>query len=258
MSLDAALQFLSDRVRPRAGELDQSLEALRNGLADMGRNGLLGLRVPKEFGGKGFGTIEFRRFQEASARARGALAFLESQHQSACSLIARSTNDSLRARLLPLLARGEATSAIAFSHLRRAGPPLVQATPAPGGYHLRGRLPWVTGWGIFTLCLTAAPLPDGRILFAVHPLAPSATMTASPPLALAAMEVTQTVTVEVHDHFIPESDVVDLHPPTWIQENDRIAVVLQSPLALGCAQAGIDVLRDEAVKRSSAVMAGAA
>jgi len=83
-------------------------------------------------------------------------------------------------------------------------------------------------------------------------------MTASAPLDLAAMAVTQTVTIDVHDHFIPESDVVDLHPPTWIQENDRIAVVLQSPLALGCAQAGIDVLRDEAAKRNSAVMAGAA
>ena len=258
MSLDAALQFLSEHVRPRAGELDQSLEALRDALADMGRNGLLGLRVPKEFGGKGFGSIEFRRFQEASARASGALAFLESQHQSACSLVARSSNEPLRARLLPLLARGEATSAIAFSHLRRAGAPLVQAIPAPGGYRLRGRLPWVTGWGIFTLCVTAAPLADGRILFALHPLATSPTMTASPPLDLAAMAVTQTVTVDVQDHFVPESDVVDLHPPTWIQENDRIAVVLQSPLALGCAQAGIDVLRDEAAKRNSAMMFGAA
>src|SRR5690349_13267820 len=149
MSFDAALQFLSDRVRPRAGELDQDPDALRDALADMGRQGLLGLRVPGEYGGKGFGSIEFRRFQEASARASGALAFLESQHQSACGIIARSSNELLRARLLPNLARGKATSAIAFSHLRRAGPPLVQAVPVPGGYHLRGRLPWVTGWGIF-------------------------------------------------------------------------------------------------------------
>jgi alkylation response protein AidB-like acyl-CoA dehydrogenase len=258
MSLDAALQFLSDRVRPTADELDQNLDALRDALGDMGRHGLLGLRVPRDHGGLGFGSIEFRRFQEASARASGALAFLESQHQSACSLVARSSNEPLRARLLPKLARGEETSAIAFSHLRRAGPPLVQATAVPGGYQLRGRLPWVTGWGIFTLCVTAAPLTDGRILFAVHPLATSATMTASPPLALAAMGVTQTVTVDVQDHFVPESDVVDLHPPTWIQENDRIAVVLQSPLALGCAQAGIDVLRDEAAKRKNGGMAEAA
>jgi outer membrane murein-binding lipoprotein Lpp len=54
------------------------------------------------------------------------------------------------------------------------------------------------------------------------------------------------------------ADVVEIHPATWIQENDRIAVALQSPLALGCAQAGIDVIRDEAAKRSSATMTAAA
>src|SRR5213078_2367746 len=181
MTPSAAQQFLQDWVRPRAGTLDQDVGALREGLAELGRRGLLGLRVPAENGGLGYSSFDFRRFQEASARASGALAFLESQHQSACSLLARCSNAPLRARLLPLLARGEQTSAIAFSHLRRKGPPLVTATPAPGGYRLDGRLPWVTGWGLFTLCVTAAPLADGRVLFAVHALAGSTTMKASPP-----------------------------------------------------------------------------
>jgi hypothetical protein len=72
------------------------------------------------------------------------------------------------------------------------------------------------------------------------------------------MTVTQTVTVEVRGFFIPESDVLDLHAATWIQENDRIAIALQSPLALGCAQAGIDVLRDEAETRGHDGMRAAA
>ena len=258
MSLSTALEFLSTRVKPRADALDQDVDALREALVEFGRRGLLGLRVPTEYGGQGFSPLDFRRFQEASARASGALAFLESQHQSACSLVARCSNEPLRERLLPRLARGKETSAIAFSHLRRSGPPLVTAAPAAGGYRLEGRLPWVTGWGLFTLCVTAAPLPDGRILFAVHSLADGETMHASPPLELAAMSVTQTVTVDVHGLFVPEGDVLDLHPSTWIQENDRIAVALQSPLALGCAQAGIDVIREEAEKRSSAVMTAAA
>src|SRR5436190_24313426 len=120
-------------VRPRAGVLDQDLAALREALAEMGRQGLLRLRVPIEYGGLLLSPLDFRRFQEASARASGALAFLESQHQSACSLLARSSNEALRARLLPKFARGEETSAIAFSHLRRPGPPLVSAASAPGG-----------------------------------------------------------------------------------------------------------------------------
>jgi alkylation response protein AidB-like acyl-CoA dehydrogenase len=253
-----ALDFLAEWVRPRAGELDQNLDSLREALAEMGRRGLLGLRVPRAYGGLELPPLEFRRFQEASARASGALAFLESQHQSACSLIARSESEPLRARLLPPLARGELSSAIAFSHLRRSGPPALRAAPVQGGYRLDGHLPWVTGWGLFTLCLTAATLPDDRVLFAVHPLVASATTRPSPPMALAAMTVTQTVAIDLENLIIPESDVVDIHPATWIKENDKIAIALQSPLALGCAQAAIDVLREEAVKKKSASMKAAA
>lgn len=256
--LDDARTFLAGWVRPRAEAIDQELPALREALAELGRRGYLGLRIPREFGGLEFGPIEFRRFQEASARASGALAFVESQHQSACGLLVRSPNAALRARVLPRLARGEDSSAIAFSHLRRSGPPALTATPASGGYRLDGRLPWVTGWGLFTHCATAAVLPDARILFAFHPLAASSSLAPSAPLELAAMAVTQTVEVEVKGLFIPKTDVIDLHPATWIQENDRIAVALQSPLALGCAGAAVDVLRDEAGRKNRPAMLSAA
>jgi alkylation response protein AidB-like acyl-CoA dehydrogenase len=235
--------FFADWVRPRAGRIDEDPEALREALAEMGRRGLLGLRVPREHGGLGLEPLAFRRLQEACARASGALAFLESQHQSACGLLARSPNAGLRARLLPRFARGEASSAIAFSHLRRPGAPAVVATPTPGGWRLDGRLPWVTGWGFFTHCSTAAIAPDGRVLFAVHPLAASDALCPSEPLRLAAMEVTCTVEIELRGLPVPEADVVELHPASWIRENDRLAPALQSPLALGCAQAGVDVLR---------------
>ncbi len=250
--------FLHDRIRPRAGEIDRDVAALREALDEMGRLGLLGLRVPVEFGGKGLEPVAFRRFQEESARCSGALAFLESQHQSACGLVARGANAALKARLLPKLARGELRSGIAFSHLRRAGPPALTAAPAPGGYRLDGTLSWVTGWGIFETCVSAGTLPDGRTIFVTHGLAESGHLHASPPLDLLAMAVTQTVMVEVKGLFVPEEDVVDIHPASWIRENDRFAIALQSPLALGCAQAGIDAVREEAGRRGDAGMAAAA
>ncbi len=237
--------FLHEWVRPRAGAIDRDVAALREALAEMGRRGLLGARIPSEFGGMALEPAAFRRFQEEVARASGALAFLESQHQSACSLIARGTNASLKGRLLPRMARGEVRSGIAFSHLRRAGPPALAAIPVDGGYRLDGHLSWVTGWGLFEICVTAGALPDGRTIFVTHALAESPNLHASPPMDLAAMAVTQTPSVEVRGLVVPEADVVDLHPSSWIQENDRIAVALQSPLILGCARAAIDVMRDE-------------
>lgn len=256
--LDETREFLLNWVRPRAQAIDQDLSALREALAELGRRGYLGLRIPREFGGLELGPLDFRRFQEASARASGALAFVESQHQSACGLVVRSPNAALRSRLLPQLARGTESSAIAFSHLRRSGPPALTAVPVPGGYRLDGRLPWVTGWGLFTHCVTAAVLPDRRVLFAYHPLTESAAKTPSKPLDLAAMAVTQTVEVDVRELRIPEADVVEIHPPTWIQENDRIAVALQSPLALGCAGAAVDVIQAEAAKKGRPALVDAA
>lgn len=237
--------FLRCWVRPRAGTIDRDVPALREALGEMGRRGLLGVRIPVEFGGRGLEPAAFRRFQEEVARCSGALAFLESQHQSACSLIARGANAALKERLLPRMARGEVRSGIAFSHLRRAGPPALAATPADGGYRLDGNLTWVTGWGLFEKCVTAGTLPDGRTIFVCHDLAESANLHASPPMDLAAMAVTQTVSVEVRGLVVPEEDVVDLHSSSWIRENDRIAVALQSPLILGCARAAIDVVREE-------------
>lgn len=255
---DDARRFLTDWVRPRAGAIDRDLDALKGALAEFGRRGFLGLRIPREFDGLEIDPISFRRFQEASARASGALAFLESQHQSACGLIVRGPNMGLKARVLPQLARGDMSAAIAFSHLRKSGDPALRATPIAGGYRLDGRLPWVTGWGLFTHCVTAATLPDARVLFAWHPLAASASLVPSKPLDLAAMAVTQTVAIEVHGLVIPEADVVDVHAATWIQENDKIAVALQSPLALGCAGAAVDVLRAEAASKSNPAMTAAA
>ncbi|MBV8880242.1 MAG: acyl-CoA dehydrogenase family protein [Planctomycetaceae bacterium] len=256
--LDEARDFLSAWIAPRAAAIDQDLAALREALAEFGRRGFLGLRIPREFGGLDLSPLDFRRFQEASARASGAFAFLESQHQSACGLIVRGSNRALQERVLPKLARGSESAGIAFSHLRKTGDPALRATPVPGGYRLDGHLPWVTGWGLFSHGVTAATLPDGRVLFAWHPLEASESLRPSAPLALAAMGVTQTVAVEVRGLAIADQDVVEQHPATWIQENDRIAVALQSPLALGCAGAAVDVLRAEAGKKHNPAISAAA
>jgi alkylation response protein AidB-like acyl-CoA dehydrogenase len=250
--------FLREWVRPRAGEIDRDVGALREALEEMARRGLLGLRVPAQFGGRGLDERSFRRFQEASARASGALAFLESQHQSACALMVRAENAPLRGRLLPLLARGELKAGIAFSQLRRAGGPALRALPAPGGFRLEGALPWVTGWGLFAKCVTAATIPDGRTLFVLHDLAESPALRASGVLRLAAVEVAQTVSLELRGLFVPESDVLAFRPGTWIEENDRVSAALQSPLALGCAQAAIDIMEDEALRKESAAIRKAA
>ena len=243
--------FFREWVKPRAGSIDRDLGGLKEALEEMARRGYLGLKVPPEAGGRGFSGAEFRKFQQTVARASGALAFLESQHQSACAFLAQSENKPLREKFLRRMGTGEVKVGIAFSQLRRTGEPALKVSPREGEYVLDGKLPWVTGWGIFDRCVTAGTLEDGKTIFLMHELREGPHLKASAILSLAAVEVAQTVSLEVTGLVVPEDDVLYVRPGTWIQENDKGKPALQSPLALGCAQAGIDVMRGEAEKKGS-------
>ena len=48
---------------------------------------------------------------------------------------------------------------------------------------------------------------------------------------------------------------MDVRPPGWIQNNDQINVTLQGHFALGCAQAGIDIVAANFEKRGHAFLA---
>ncbi|HWA82309.1 MAG TPA: acyl-CoA dehydrogenase family protein, partial [Fimbriimonadaceae bacterium] len=165
--LEAAEAFLSGEVGPKAQEIDRDPEALRWALRGLCERNLMALRRPAEYGGPGIGEEAFRHFQESCARYSGALSFLQTQHQSAGSMIAKSPNIALREAYLPAMGNGEKLVGIGFSQLRRGGPPIMRATLTDGGYVLEGHVPWVTGFGFYPEFLVGAALPDGRAVFAV-------------------------------------------------------------------------------------------
>lgn len=241
--------FLHNRVAPLAGELDISYEKLREMVDEMARRGLLGLRVPKEYGGAGLSQTEFRRFQEEVARVSGILAFVQTQHQSACNFVSQSSNEALKKRFLPDLASGKHKSGIAFSQLRRKGSPLMRAEKVEGGYVLSGKCPWITGWGLFDKCVTAAELSSGESVWCLTDLRESEHFKPSDVMKLATFEASQTISAEVKDLFVEDGLVLYHRPEGWIHQSDALNVALQSPFALGCAQAGLDVLKNAFDKR---------
>ena len=170
--LESAVRYLREEVAPRAQEIDHDTEALRRALGGLCDRGLMALRRPEAYGGPGVSEGTFRRFQQEVARVSGALAFLQTQHQGAVGMIASSENTALKDEYLPRVANGERLVGVGFSQLRRAGPPVMRAEEAGGGYVLDGHVPWVTGWSLYPEFLVGASLPDGRALFAVVPLSP--------------------------------------------------------------------------------------
>lgn len=243
--LETAISYLQQDVAPRAAEIDRDRVALGQALAGLGDRGLLALPVTAN-------EEAFRYFQEAIARYSGALAFLQTQHQSAAAMLSRSPNEALQREYLPHLANGSRLVGVGFSHLRRHPSP-VRAVPTEGGYLVDGEVPWVTGWGFFSEFIVGAALPDGRSVFGVVPLSEiEGKIVLSPPMQLAAMTSTQTVTAQLECWFLPHARVVMFKPPGWLEEHSRKNVLNHSFAALGCARAGLDVLLEVGRNRQQA------
>ena len=258
VTLPTALDFLRDEVAPRAAELDRSPDALNEIVRDAGRAGLLALKLPPEWGGPGLTDDEFRLFQEECARASGAFAFLQTQHQSAGTLLLRHGSEEIRRATLPHMSGGERLIGVGFSGLRREGPPVARLEPVAGGYRAYGSVPWITGYGIFGEFLLGATLPSGESLFALAPLSNGPGRSVEGPMRLAAMETAGTVAMTLDGLFLPEESVAFVKPGSWVRDNDLFNIALQSQFAFGCAWGGVDVVRAAARTPAKAFLAYAA
>lgn len=247
--LEPVIEFLRQQVRPKAELLDRDPEALRGCLLELGAFGVLALKRPMAYGGPEISEAEFRYFQEEVARASGALAFLQTQHQSAVSLLSKGSNEALKREILPRTHDGSLLIGVGFSQLRRSGDPLLKATKTDGGFKISGHVPWSTGAGIFDLCMIGVALSSGESLFGMIPFTSQPGIAISPPMRLAAMESAQTVTLDLAEWFMPDDQVVSIKAGNWIHKNDLINIVLQGFFAIGCAKAGLDIAQDAISKK---------
>ena len=233
------LQWPRRHVAPVARLLDHDPAALERVLQQGAADGILGLQAPRSLGGQGLSRPDFTRWTIEAARASGTFAFLQTQHQSAVRLL--STVDSPTRRHVPALAAGALRCGISFGWLRRTGPPMVTATRVHGGYRIEGQVPWFTGHGFFHHCVSAARLPDQRIVFAFHRVDGPGSR-ASTPMATAAFAAARTVSIEL-TQTIPDEDIVAVFPPDWLQRSDPGRVVSQGALIVGTARAALDLLQ---------------
>lgn len=256
--LDITASYLKESVAPLSSQIDTNPELLKQALTGMGNLSLLALQIPKVWGGAEVTETTYRKFQQLVARYSGALAFLQTQHQSAAGFLINSENQYLKEKYLPYMANGENLVGVGFSQLRRKGDPLVKAIPISGGYQLTGKVPWITGYGFFQDFIIGATLPDGKEIYGIIPFtqtlqnnipalvvgakAPSSQITFSEPMELAGMASTNTVTAIITDWFLPEAEVISIRKAGSIHENDKKNILNHVFFALGCARAGLDIL----------------
>ncbi|MEL7051155.1 MAG: acyl-CoA dehydrogenase family protein [Cyanobacteria bacterium J06588_5] len=262
--LDEIDSYLRSEIKPKANLLDHDSVALFEAFKALGLSGWLTPKISEALGGLGFSTGEYQQFQGTMARYSGALAFLQTQHQSAASLLASSDNEALKQTYIADMAKGVKQVGVGFSHLRRPSAPL-KANAVEGGYLLNGVVPWVTGEGLFTHFVGAAVLAEetkdraaGSAIFGLLPLTSRTTgqttnqisrIITKVPMQLSGLAATRTVEVEMKDWFLPKQDVLGMKAPGWIHGRDRANPLSPLGLIFGCSQAGIDVLTEALERR---------
>ncbi len=196
----------------------------------------MGLLVPRSHGGSEAPRAVARATFETLAGACGSTFFAWVQHHAPVRLLASSPNRALADRVLPGLAAGELQGAVAFAHLRRPGPPAVTATPVPGGgWELHGTAPWLTAWGLADVVAVAGLSPGGEVVFGLLEARDGRGVRASPPMALAAMEATATVSLELDHVALDDADVISVVPLRRWRALDRAATSQPNPAVFGLA-----------------------
>jgi len=179
MSLTAEQRDLRDAVR---GLLARTApDSLWPRLCEVG---VAGLAVPERYGGAGAGPAETGVVMEELGRDLTCSPMLGSAVLAAQALLASGDDDAC-ARLLPALAAGSATAALAWT--TRAGrwdPGEVacRARRAGGGWELSGEAHYVLDGQDAGVLLAAARGPSGIGLFEVEPGQDGVRRTASPAL----------------------------------------------------------------------------
>ena len=162
-----AQRLADELLRPSAEQVDRTAVP-RSHLDAWAAEGLLGLAGPRAYGGAQAAPAVQREVAAVMAGACGSTWFVATQHTLPVTALAASPNEALRERRLAALCTGEVLAGVAFSHLRRPGPPAVLATRVDGGWRFDGAVSWMTGWGLCDVLLLAGRTDGDEVVFVLR------------------------------------------------------------------------------------------
>jgi isovaleryl-CoA dehydrogenase len=140
--------FATDRLAPRAEEIDRSNQFPRDLWPALGELGLLGITVEPEWGGAGLGYLAHVVAVEEVSRASGAIGLSYGAHSNLCvNQIRRWATDEQKRRYLPKLVSGEHLGALAMSESGAGSDVMGMRTRAErrgDHYVLNGTKMWIT------------------------------------------------------------------------------------------------------------------
>lgn len=164
MMVEAVRDFARAELTARDAEWDRSETSCCTELGQLYEMGLMGMRVPEQFGGLDLPTACYAHIIRELAYASPSVAVTISVHSMVCEVIDQFTSDAVRQEILPQLIEPGNLSAFAISEPDAGSDPSSAKTRAEqtdGGYRLNGAKMWVTNGVSGRWFVVLARLNDG-------------------------------------------------------------------------------------------------
>ena len=168
--------FAAETVAPHAASIDDHGEFPRDILKSLATEGLLGVTIPKPWGGAGLDYVSYALAVEELARASAVVAVIASVNNSlVAEPLAKFGTDRQKERWLRRLASGDSMGAFALSEENAGSDAANQQTTArldDQGYVLNGRKVWVANAEaadvliVFAVSQPSGQTPAGRAISA--------------------------------------------------------------------------------------------
>ena len=215
----------------------------------LARRGTLAAFIPAGCGGTGAAEPDTLAMLVEIARRCLTTALALTQWASACRLIASAPPD-VRARYLPALARGEASTTVGISQLttsrRHLAAPVLSASHGADGWRLTGLCPWVTGGDACDTIVTGAAVHAGDMPTTRFFIVPrvSEGVLVEPPMDLLGLSGSRTSVVRFERALAAEA--IELEGGRGV----RSGGLATSALAIGAARRSVDLLDELAAEGS--------
>ena len=145
---DTTQRFATDRIAPRAAQIDAENRFDRSLWPEMGALGLHGITVEEEWGGLGLGYLEHVVAMEEVSRASASIGLSYGAHSNLCvNQLRRWGNDDQKRRYLPKLISGEHVGSLAMSEAGSGSDVVsmrLRAETKGDRYVLNGTKFWIT------------------------------------------------------------------------------------------------------------------
>jgi alkylation response protein AidB-like acyl-CoA dehydrogenase len=144
-------QIATERIAPRAAEIDRNSEYPRDIRQLLGEQDILGLPFAEEYGGTGTGTLMLQIGVEEIAKACASSALILMIQELGTLPIQLFGSDELKQRFLPKCATGEWSPAFALSEPEAGSDPAAMRTTAVKDgdeWVINGQKAWITNAGV--------------------------------------------------------------------------------------------------------------